>query len=216
MVGAASVRFITSERSERVEREASCSAGAYHECGRRIPHPRGESISSVVALHHIVARKRNTNFAVLKVTAALALGAAANDTGAEAGAIGLVDSHYEISADLTWSARDHTAGEGPIEVGLSTNDLSITEIIESLDSNPTGRGDVIALERSRRPVREVGQFAGALTEETLNDGQPIRTKLGFRMSDSTTLNLYAVNRSGATLTTGTVITVTGKLYVRWA
>jgi len=47
--GGVTLEFTTSERSERVERDASCSAGADHECGRRIPHPRGVSISSAVA-----------------------------------------------------------------------------------------------------------------------------------------------------------------------
>ncbi len=127
----------------------------------------------------------------------------------------VLDPHVVISADLNWSVRDLTPTEGPVEVGLSTNDLSITEIIESLDAVPSGRDDVIALERTKRPVREVGMFSGVAAEEVLNDGKPIRTRMGFRHSATTATNIFAVNRSGATLTTGGVVTVTGKLYVRW-
>ncbi len=122
---------------------------------------------------------------------------------------------YCISADLSWSVDDQTVGEGPLVVGLNSGDLSVTEIAEKLDAKPVSQTDRIAMERSRRPVRNTGRFSGAAVGETLNDGQPIRTPLKFILDTGIELALWVRNKSGATLTTGTVVRVTGTLYMRW-
>ena len=160
-------------------------------------------------------RKRDPNFAVINVVAAISVGALSNDAIASAALTGVVDDHYEISADLQWSIRDHTAGEGPIQVGVTSGDLTQAEVLEALAASPTGRSDRIAKERSSRPVRRVGFFAGLNTEEVLNDGKSIRTRTKWPADDTDALSAWAVNRSGATLTTGTILTVVGNVYIRW-
>ncbi len=158
-------------------------------------------------------RRRNPNFAVIKIVAAVAVGALANDGITTVVLTGTLDDHRVISADLAWSIRDHTAGEGPLQFGLQSADLTAAETLEAVVASPTGRGDVIAIERARRPVRQVGQFHGADTEEVFNDGRLKRTKCGWIADEG--LNGFFVNRSGAQLTTGTVMTITGKVYLVW-
>lgn len=123
---------------------------------------------------------------------------------------------YLISADVTWSISDLTAGEGPIRFGFYHGDLSSTEVQENLtvDGEALLNGDIIAIEKSRRPVRSSGVFSGLNTEEVLNDGQHVRTKLRFSLHEGKNLAIFGWNRSGAALTTGSFITAEGILYAR--
>ncbi len=121
-----------------------------------------------------------------------------------------------VSMDLLWTIRDHTAGEGPIEVGIANGDLSNTEIGEALDANPTSPSDIVTIERTRRPVRIAGLFPGLLTEEALNDGKVIRTKLRTILDTGIELIAWVRNDSGAMLTTGTVVGIHGTVYGYWA
>ncbi len=123
---------------------------------------------------------------------------------------------YCISADLQWALDDATGAEGPIAVGMASGDLTVGEMVEAIDAQPTSRSDRIPMERARRPVRKAGQFSVFSTHETLNDGKAIRTPLKFYIDEGVELMAYARNRSGATLTTGAVLTVTGTLYMTWA
>ncbi len=126
-----------------------------------------------------------------------------------------VTEAYCISADVQYTLDGLTPNEGPIDVGLSTSDLTVTEIVEQLTAQPTSKSDIIAMERSRRPVRKAGSFAGQSANESLNDGKPIRTRLKFMLAEGKELVLWARNRSGGTLTTGATVTVTGTLFMRW-
>ncbi len=122
---------------------------------------------------------------------------------------------FIISADLSWSIDDATPLEGPLHVGLNSSDLSVTEIIEKLDAQPTSQSDRIAIERSRRPVRNTGSFAVQTANETLNDGKPIRTPCKWIADTGLEAQIWVRNKSGATLTTGSVVRVTGTLFCRW-
>lgn len=122
---------------------------------------------------------------------------------------------YCVSADLTYSINNHTATEGPIRVGLASNNLTVTEIAEKLDARPTSQTDVISMERSRRPVRDSGKFSGLETEEVLFDGQEKRVTLKFAVNEGVELAVWARNEDTATFTTGTIVHVTGTLYMRW-
>ncbi len=126
-----------------------------------------------------------------------------------------VTEAYCISVDIQYALDGLTANEGPIDVGVSTTDLTVTEIVEQLTAQPTSKSDIIAMERSRRPVRKAGSFAGQSPNEILNDGKPIRTRCKFSLAEGKELVLWARNRSGASLTTGATVTVTGTLYMRW-
>ncbi len=125
------------------------------------------------------------------------------------------DSVYAISLDARLALRNHTAGEGPIVVGVAHSDYTAAEVEECLEAVASwDRGDKIALEQAARKVRTIGTFSGVATEETINQGMPIRTRLGFMLELGTTLDWWAWNKSGATLTTGSVVEANGQVWAR--
>jgi len=160
-------------------------------------------------------RGRSKNFFVSKVDGTVTLGAATSGTVVLGAILDLTQDAYLISADLTWAMRDHTAAEGPIEVGLANSVLSTTEVSEAVTATPNSQDDRVALEQTSRPVREAGAFPGLLTDEVLNNGNIFRTKLKMVVTSARDLNAYARNVSGATLTTGTIVRVNGKVYGTW-
>ena len=122
-----------------------------------------------------------------------------------------------ISVDTTLSLRGIAAGEGPLTVGVAHGDLSIAEIVEALDANLTSPDDIIARERSRRPVRRIGIFAAQETGESqiLNGGIVLRTKLRFSVGNGHDVSFWIRNQSGAALTTGGFLETHGTLFGRW-
>ncbi len=160
--------------------------------------------------------RKSSNFFAYPVQDDTPLGALGEGILVQGALSGLgITKVWVISADLQWSTSNHTPGEGPISVGLASGDLTVGETAEKLDARPTSRSDRIAMERSRRPVRRVGIFPGIAAEETLNDGKSIRTKLGFYLDEGIELNAWARNEDSAQFTTGTLIVVSGMVYMRW-
>ncbi len=155
------------------------------------------------------------NFFVSKVDGVVTMGAAVSGATVVGTLLDLTQDAYLISADLSWSMDDHTAGEGSINVGLNNSVLSETEITEALTASPNSQDDRVAQEQSSRPVREAGQFAGLNTNEVLNNGNLFRTKLKFVVTSARDLEIFGRNISGVTLTTGTLIRVRGKVYGNW-
>lgn len=159
---------------------------------------------------------RAKNFQAIPFTGQLALLTLATDVVLTGAIIGnFLRSFFGISVDCTWALRGGTNTEGPIQVGFAHSDLSVSEVAEALSAEVVDPSDIIARERSRRPVRRSGVFPGISTQGVLNDGKVIRTKLKFSMSIAKTLNIWALNQSGATLTTGAVLEVQGVIYGRW-
>ncbi len=159
--------------------------------------------------------KGRYRFQVIPVQNQIALTTATEGLVVKTNISTLVQECYAISADLNWAIRGHTAGEGPITVGLSNSQLTVAEIAEALDASPTSEADIVAREQARRPVRAVGVFPGLLSEETLKDGLMIRTPLRMSLAGDLEIAAWARNQSGATLTTGTVVEVNGKIYLKW-
>ena len=122
---------------------------------------------------------------------------------------------YLISADTLWSIRNATQNEGPIEVGFAHGDLTDTEVKEGLEVELTDPDDIIAKERSRRPIRRAGIFPLINVDEVLNNGVPLRTPIKFSVGDGHDLNVYAFNHGGQSLTSGAQIKAQGTLYGRW-
>lgn len=111
-----------------------------------------------------------------------------------------------------WSLRNLTAGQGPVEVGVAHSDYTAAEIEECLENlGSWDEGDLIAEEQTRRKVRMIGAFSGETTDETLNDGKPIRTKLNWVVASGDTLQVWAWNRDSGTLTTGSQVVLDGHL-----
>lgn len=159
--------------------------------------------------------KRSRNFQAWPVRKQLALSTLATDTVISGELIGLDQEAYIISADLQWSLRGGTAGEGPLQVGVASGDLSVGEIGEAVWATPSRQDDWIEREKARRPVRKVGTFPGLSTDEVLNDGKAIRTKIKIPCTPTGDLDFWCENQSGASLTGGQVIEVTGTVYGYW-
>lgn len=164
-------------------------------------------------------RRYNANFVVIRFSASLPLLTLASNTVLLTGLFGGASAQINdravrlVSVDGYWAIRGVTAGEGPIMVGVAHSDYSVAEIQECLTSNALDTGDMISTERSRRLVRDVGQFSNAGTNEVLNDGRPKRTKVGITTPTGFDYSMWAWNKSGATLTTGAVLEVSGKAYI---
>ncbi len=165
-----------------------------------------------------MARKNvnSRNFAVGNLSSSVTL-LTLDDNTVKEGDLGesTLSGYRVISIDGTWSIHDLTPGEGPIDFGVAHSDYSVAEILQALSSNagwaPT---DLIEMEQSRRLVRLIGTFSGQDANETFNDGKPKRTKLRWPFRANQNMVMFAVNRSGAALTTGAVLEVAGKAYLR--
>ncbi len=120
---------------------------------------------------------------------------------------------YGVKASVTFS--DVTAGEGPIEVGWNQSELTGVQIVANRDASPTSQWDVLANEQSKRKVRVFGTSSGA-ADDSLNDGKVIWKKMFLRVPSGKALcDIYALNRSGATLTTGQIVHAQGHVVGRW-
>ncbi len=128
----------------------------------------------------------------------------------------LGESFYAVSVDSWWASTGHTAAEGPIQVGFAHGDLAVAEIKECIESDLSDPNDIIQRERARRPVRTVGYLRQAdATPQVIDGGEKQRTPLRFKLGDGNAINVWASNRSGAQLTTGTIIRCDGVIYGRW-
>lgn len=146
----------------------------------------------------------------------LALGALASDDLIAGNLSGTaIDAMYLISADLVVSLREHTVGEGGIVVGVAHGDYTDAEIEEWLEATSSfSKADMVAQEQGRRKCRTIGVFGGNNTWDTLNDGKPIRVPLRFSISDGQTLKMWAYNEDTDALTTGTILEISGRIFVK--
>ncbi len=159
---------------------------------------------------------RRKNFIAIPFTTGLALSTLADGVVLQAAVVSPGEDLFIISVDASWVLRDLTAGEGPIRVGFSHGDLTVSEVKEALEAEVSDPDDIIARERARRPVRQVGMFHGLAADDSLNNGVNIRTKVKFSVGDGHTFDLFAQNRSGvANLATGANLICDGVIYGRW-
>ncbi len=161
--------------------------------------------------------KRGSGLVVLRVNKQITLSTLASAAVLDAQLFGgsFTRDFYAISADLMWSIRDATTGEGPLEVGINHGDYTGAEIAQAIVADTFDPGDKIAMEQANRLVRSSGMFPGSATNTTLNDGKYIRTKIKFVVRDGKSLDFWCMNHAAAALTTGAVIEVSGKVYGRW-
>ncbi len=129
----------------------------------------------------------------------------------------LTEDFFCTSIVGTVSLEAHTAGEGPIEMGIAHNDYTVAEILENLKAEILGTADKILLEQSRRLVRRGGMFTGQATSEVLNQGMPIKIIVKRLFESGKTINLWARNMdtAGGPLTTGTLLNFHGTVFGRW-
>ncbi len=156
------------------------------------------------------------NMRVVRVVGAATLATLANVTVLAAGWTGTgQQSYWAISAKSTWALKNHTAGEGPLHVGYTHGDYSVVEIKEWFEgTGQIDRGNMVAQEQRSRRIRFVGTFDGLSSEEVLNDGKPITTKLGMQIPTGQEVDIWCYNDSGSSLTTGTIVEVNGRIVIK--
>lgn len=127
----------------------------------------------------------------------------------------LNEDMFFISADVTVAMSGHTTNEGPIAVIIANSDYTAAEILEWWEAtNEWDTGNKIAQEHARRQCRLVGILPGLSTNESLNDGKPVRVPLRWPMVETKTLATACVNLDNAALTTGTQVSFAGQVYAR--
>ncbi len=124
---------------------------------------------------------------------------------------------FLLSLEATWGLAEHTPDQGPITVGIAHSDYTTAEISEwFLATNNWDTGNLVAQEFAKRKIRQVGQFAGALAQSQLNDGEMIKTPLKFIVETGQTLQVWAFNHDTSVLTTGTNIITDGQVWAKSA
>ena len=119
----------------------------------------------------------------------------------------VIERTFISSMVAAWSLSNFTPVTdcGPIMVGVAHNDYSAADIENWIEnSGAWDEGDLVSQELAKRKIRMVGIFpipASAAETVVLNDGQPIRTKLGFILNAGLTLNLWCYNLGTATVQT---------------
>ncbi len=166
-------------------------------------------------------RRSNPNFTVINDSEIITLLTLADDTVlAQDSQLTLTQDIKCISADVLASIRGLTSGNGPIEFGWASTELTVGEILEKLVAQPTSQFDYPAIEHNKRPVGLLGTFVGdqAGDTEELNDNVPIR----FRFYGPTRIpagknmpKFWVRNRSGAPLDTGGIVEMSIKYYCVW-
>ncbi len=140
--------------------------------------------------------------------AANALAAAAYDESVN-------ERSFILSQEAVWSMDDHTAGEGPITVGVAHSDYTQAEIEEVIENTGSwNEGNLVAQEQARRKIRIVGVFDGLSVDEKLNDGLPIKTILKWVLLQNQSLQMFCYNHSSAALTTGSLIKINGHVWIK--
>lgn len=109
------------------------------------------------------------------------------------------------------------ADEDFVTIGICDNELSVTEIAETLNLNgPVDRNDRDSVEKSERAVFEFGHKRGAG-----DDGEKFVPRMshswgkGWTFSDTDGWAWFAYNDSGAALPTGTIIRIRAKHFGKW-
>ncbi len=161
--------------------------------------------------------RRRYSLRRVRVTPELPLLTLGSDTAIVTGVTGAGTTDYRvISIKVVWALKSFTAGQGPITVGYCHSDYTVTEIKECLESAASiAQGLKIEQERANRLVRVVGTLGGEANTR-LNDGRPIKTRLNWLMAEGggNALNIFAFNEATGALTTGSVLTIVGDMYVQ--
>lgn len=159
-------------------------------------------------------RRRRFNLRRVRCTPEKALSTLASDTVIETNVVNPgADGLRVISAKGVWSINGLTAGEGPVTVGFAHSDYSVTEVKECLEAIASiDQGDKVAREQANRLVRIVGMFTDS--NQSLNDGKPISTKLNWFFTPDDNLEMFAYNEDTGPLSTGATVRFTGDLWVK--
>ncbi len=115
---------------------------------------------------------------------------------------------WATSIVASYSLSDVTPGAniGPLLVGIAHSDYTDTEIEEYIENTGSWAvGDQIAQERNKRKIRIVGTFRwtalAGIGDAALNEGMPIKTKLGWNIITGQSLDVWVYNLGSAAFAT---------------
>ncbi len=162
-------------------------------------------------------RKWPANQKKVQIDGSLALATLANNDVLSGNIVAVATEEFRwLSLKGIWSIRGQTAGDGPIVFGVAHSDYTDAEIEECLEQGSgLTKGDKIAQEQENRLVRRIGVFNGAVADESVFDGREKTVRLNWAMATGQTLKIFAFNKSGAGLQTGSVIIFSGTAIIRW-
>ncbi len=133
----------------------------------------------------------------------------------------IADSLRIIKSEGVASVRGATSvdGDGPIELWLVSDDLSPTEITETLSvalGLPLSREDRVGNERAMRPVFYLGvlQFMAGSNAES-NQVVEWSRNIRWTFGDEASFSIAALNRGNSPLTTGGSIDLYHTAYGVW-
>ncbi len=110
-----------------------------------------------------------------------------------------------IEASYSMSFATPGANIGPLLVGIAHSDYTAAEVEEFIENTGSWAvGDQIAQEVGRRKIRIIGTFrdqGGNLDSYALNEGRPIKTKLGWNIITGQSLDVWAYNLGSAAYAT---------------
>ena len=125
----------------------------------------------------------------------------------------VADRCYAISMEAVYTMTGLAAGE-TVYLYVAHSDWTLAEIEEFIE-NQQGwdEGNLRQREIANRgrSIKLIGAWAA---DGVLNDGRPLKTKLGFILADSDGLQFVAYNPDAAALTTGSEITALGHVWLR--
>ncbi len=147
----------------------------------------------------------------------IVLGALATDTLISEGGGGTaVANRVRVtSIDVMVGIHNHTAGEGPLVIGVAHSDYTDVELLEwYLALAAWSEEDKVAREQSRRLSRVLGMLSGGSASERLWDGRQRKFRLNWSLGEGQAIKFWCFNSDSNVLNTGSVVDVDGHANVR--
>ncbi len=162
-----------------------------------------------------MSRKRS-NLRRVKIRAAVILTTLAGSTLLSgAWSTGSVNPYRAISIKGNFDMVGHTVGEGPLIFGVALGDYSDAEIEQCIEAQGgIDVADLVTQEAANRFVRQLGSFSGGEVAGEYNDGRPVKARLNWAVPIGQNLKLWVYNEDAGALTTGTIISFTGDMWVK--
>ncbi len=156
--------------------------------------------------------RRARNFVAIPFNHSVTVGALVAGTVVSETVLTFGEDLFLISTDMSVALRDSDA-EDVLGVGLSHGDLSNAEIEECLSAELTDPDDIIAKERSRRPVRAYGLVTH--DNRALEHGSMVRRKCKFSIGDGHELKVWVRSSGSNDQVSGAFVQFTGTVFGRW-
>ncbi len=114
--------------------------------------------------------------------------------------------------------RNKTDTEGPIQIGLSKQDVSAADIAAALVADPQGQFDTDQNQVTDRAIMPMAMITRSGTSSPAEIGLVHYRSVNWpwkRIEEGEGLNWWAANRDGTTLTTGCSVLIFGSYIGEW-